>query len=223
MLDIYFLLDIGKDWFLESSCLLWYTKPWEFLFVIENASLYDEYNEDIEVSNRKFHDLVASWMELYFSKVSNAPAFGILHISSHKYHLPTDSLLHLSHILWVFSNSSMHGIMILSQMVSWLHWKYDYTWLGCFLRLEVGVNSRISSLYEHVDSFQYAGLWQYFVISEVCVQSLRKLQRLNKDSIAQWIFCRVIDRFNWVGRRHWSTGSWNLTRRISSRSRSQML
>ena len=30
----------------------------------ENASLYDEYNEDIEVLNRKFHDPVASWMEL---------------------------------------------------------------------------------------------------------------------------------------------------------------
>ena len=75
----------------------------------------------------EFHDPVASWMELYFSKVSNVQAFGILHISCHKYQLPTDSLLHLSHILWVFSNNSMHGIMILSQMVSWLHWKYDYT------------------------------------------------------------------------------------------------
>ena len=69
----------------------------------------------------EFHDPVASWMELYFSKVSNAPAFGILPIFSHKYQLPADSLLHLSHLFWVFSNSSMHGIMILSQMVSWLH------------------------------------------------------------------------------------------------------
>ena len=124
----------------------------------ENASLYDEYNEDIEVLNRKFHDPMASWMELYFSKVSNAPTFGILPISSHKYQLLTESLLHLSHLLRVFSNNSMHGIMILSQMVSWLHWKYDYTWLGCFLRLEVGVNRRIILLYKHVDSFQYAGL-----------------------------------------------------------------
>ena len=64
----------------------------------ENASLYDEYNEDNEVLNQKFHDPVASWMELYFSKVSNAPAFGILPTSSHKYQLPTDSLLHLSHL-----------------------------------------------------------------------------------------------------------------------------
>ena len=75
----------------------------------------------------EFHDPVASWMELYFSKVSNALYFGILPISSHKYQLPIDSLLNLSHILWVFSNNSMHGIMILIQMVSWLHWKYDYT------------------------------------------------------------------------------------------------
>ena len=67
----------------------------------ENASLYDEYNEDIEVLNQKFHDPVASWMELYFSKVSNAPNFGILPISSHKYQLPTDFLLHLSHFLWI--------------------------------------------------------------------------------------------------------------------------
>ena len=121
----------------------------------ENASLYDEYNEDI---NRKFHDPMASWIDLYFSKVSNAPTFGILPISSRKYQLPIYSFLHLSHLLWVLSNNSMHGITILSQMISWLHYKYDYTWLGYFLRLEVGVNSRISSLYEHVDSFQYAGL-----------------------------------------------------------------
>ena len=69
----------------------------------------------------EFHDPLASWMELYFSKVSDAPDFGILPISSHKYQLPTNSLLHLSHLLWLFSNSSMHGIMILSQMVSWIH------------------------------------------------------------------------------------------------------
>ena len=75
----------------------------------------------------EFHDPVASWMELYFSKVSNATTFCILPICSHKYQLPIDSLLHLSHLLWVFSNSSMHGIMILSEMVSWLQWKYDYT------------------------------------------------------------------------------------------------
>ena len=60
----------------------------------ENASLYDEYNEDIEVLNQKFHDLVASWMDFYFLKVSNAPTFGIHPISNHKYQLPTDSLLH---------------------------------------------------------------------------------------------------------------------------------
>ena len=93
----------------------------------ENASVYDEYNEDIEVLNWKFHDPVACYMELYFSIFSNASNFGILPISSHKYQLHADSLLHLSHLLWVFSNSSMHEIMILSQMVSWLHWKYDYT------------------------------------------------------------------------------------------------
>ena len=33
----------------------------------------------------EFHDPMASWMELYFSKVSNAPTFGILPISNHKY------------------------------------------------------------------------------------------------------------------------------------------
>ena len=79
------------------------------------------HNEDIEVLNQKFLDPMASWMELYFSKVSNAPAFGILPISSHKYQLPIDSLFHLSHLLWVSSNSSMHGIVFLSQMVSWVH------------------------------------------------------------------------------------------------------
>ena len=33
----------------------------------------------------EFQDHVADWMELYFSKVYNAPSFGILPISSHKY------------------------------------------------------------------------------------------------------------------------------------------
>ena len=37
----------------------------------------------------EFHDPMASLMELDFSKVSNAPSFGILPISSHKYQLPT--------------------------------------------------------------------------------------------------------------------------------------
>ena len=90
-------------------------------------------DQDIAINSKyegiffhEFHGPVASWMELYFSKVSNAPTFGILPISS-KYQLPADSLLYLSHILWVFSNNSMHGIMIRSQMVSWIHWKYDYT------------------------------------------------------------------------------------------------
>ena len=43
--------------------------------------------------------------------------------------------------------------------------------------------------------------------------------RLNKDSISQWKF---LDR--WIkDRRHWSTGSWSLVGRTSSRSWSQML
>ena len=92
---------------------------------IDLQSILFERHEGIIL--HEFHDPVASWMELYFSKVSNAPSFGILPISIHKYQLPTNSLLHLSHLLCIFSNSRIHGIMILSQMVSWLHWKYDYT------------------------------------------------------------------------------------------------
>ena len=44
-----------------------------------------------------------------------------------------------------------------------------------------------------------------------------------KIPIAQWNFCRITGSFSWDRRRHWSTGSWNLTRRLSSYSRSQIL
>ena len=52
-----------------------------------------------KISFQEFHDPVASWMELYFSKVSNAPTFGMLHISNYKYQLLIDCLLHLLHLL----------------------------------------------------------------------------------------------------------------------------
>ena len=90
-------------------------------------------------------------------------------------------------IKFLFSllNSSLISIYLqkvvtISWMLSWLHWKYDYTLLGCFYRLEVGVSRRTRFPYEHVDSFQYVGLQHYLVSSEVCVQNLKKLQRFGK-------------------------------------------
>ena len=63
-------------------------------------------DQDIAINSKyegiifhEFHDLMDSWMELYFSKGSNVLAFCILPISSCKYQLPTDSLFHLSYLL----------------------------------------------------------------------------------------------------------------------------
>ena len=91
-------------------------------------------DQDIAINSKyegiifhEFHDPMDSWMELYFSKVYDVLGFCVLPISSCKYQLPTDSLLHLSYLLWVFSNSDMYRSIIVSQIVSWLYWKYDYT------------------------------------------------------------------------------------------------
>ena len=37
VLVVWFLLHIGKDLFLELSCLLWYPKPYEFISVTQLA------------------------------------------------------------------------------------------------------------------------------------------------------------------------------------------
>jgi hypothetical protein len=58
--------------------------------------------------------------------------------------MPSNFLLHMIYPLWTILNSDMHKVMVLSQMVSWFHWKYDYTSLLGFQLNRVG-NSRISS------------------------------------------------------------------------------
>jgi hypothetical protein len=75
----------------------------------------------------EFQDPIASWMDSYFSKISNVVSFSMIIICSRKYKMPANFLSHMLYPLWIILNSDMHRVMVLSQMVSWFHWKSDYT------------------------------------------------------------------------------------------------
>ena len=49
----------------------------DILYINDKQTHSDQHEQHERIILHEFHDLVASWMELYFSKVSNAPAFGI--------------------------------------------------------------------------------------------------------------------------------------------------
>ena len=61
-----------------------------------------------------------SFMEHIFLISSTNPWYGNSIFYIHTLKVPP-------HILRVFSYNIMHGIMILSKMVSWIYSKYDYT------------------------------------------------------------------------------------------------
>jgi hypothetical protein len=74
----------------------------------------------------EFQDLIASWMDSYFSKISNVVIFSMNIICCRKYKMPANFLSHMLYPLWIILNSDMHKVMVISQMVSWFHWKSDY-------------------------------------------------------------------------------------------------
>ena len=75
----------------------------------------------------EFQDPIASWMDSYFSKISNVVSFCMIIISNNKYKIHANFLSHMLYPLWIISNSDMHRVMFLNEMVSWFHWKSDYT------------------------------------------------------------------------------------------------
>jgi hypothetical protein len=75
----------------------------------------------------EFHDPVAIWMELYFSKVSNAPVFGKISVYSCKYQLLINLLLQILYHLRILLNSCMEEVIFISQILTWMHWKHDFT------------------------------------------------------------------------------------------------
>ena len=106
---------------------------------------------------------------------------------------------------------SMENLIIFGLDLFWYQKFWKIIHLSCspwkvrsYPALLMGDSSNISTVYEIIfHSSLYISVWV----------------RLNKESIAKWKFS---DR--WISdRRHWSTGSWSLAGRTSSRSWSQML
>jgi hypothetical protein len=74
-----------------------------------------------------FHDPVAAWMEKVSSGVPNIVAFGMPLNCNSKFELSIRFMLYLSCFFCVLSISCMQEVLIVSQMLSWLHWKFDVT------------------------------------------------------------------------------------------------
>jgi hypothetical protein len=75
----------------------------------------------------EFQDPIARWMDSYFSKIPKVESFSMIIICNCKYQMPANFLSHLIYPLWIILNSDMHRVMVLSQMFSWFHWKWNYT------------------------------------------------------------------------------------------------
>jgi hypothetical protein len=73
------------------------------------------------------YDPVVVYMESVFSKVQNFASFGIKANCSCKYGLPIHFLLQTSQFLYIFLFTSKEEDHLVSQMLSWLHWKFDVT------------------------------------------------------------------------------------------------
>jgi hypothetical protein len=87
---------------------------------------HDGFLNQLEMSCHKFHDLVDFYIELYFSKVSNDQVVGMISDHSCKYPLLINLLLQASYHLKILSNNCMEGVIFISSIHTWLHWKYDY-------------------------------------------------------------------------------------------------
>jgi hypothetical protein len=92
----------------------------------------------------EFQDLIARWMDYYFYKIPKVESFTMIIIWNCKYQMPTNFLSRLIYPLCIILNNDLHIVMILSQMFSWFHWKWNYTWL-CWFQLNRVGSRRISS------------------------------------------------------------------------------
>jgi hypothetical protein len=73
------------------------------------------------------YDPVAVYMESVFPEVQNFAAFGIKANCSCKYGLPIHFLLQTSQFFYIFLFTCKEEDHLVSQMLSWLHWKFDVT------------------------------------------------------------------------------------------------
>jgi hypothetical protein len=86
----------------------------------------DVFLNQLEMSFHNFHDPVDFYIELYFSKDSYDTVVGIISDHSCKYPLLTNLFLQASYHLKIISNHCMQGVIFISSILTWLHWKYDF-------------------------------------------------------------------------------------------------
>ena len=135
---------------LENLHSLFSAEQMKYHFISE-AEQQCDFLYQLEIQH-SWEDPVAIYMKSRFSK-----GFSLLEIE-----IKVEYAVQIKFVFQMI-NSSLISIYLQevvtdSWMLSWLHWKYDYTLLVCFYQLEVGVGRRISSPYKHVDHFQYFGL-----------------------------------------------------------------
>ena len=84
----------------------------------------------LEMQNN-WEDPVAIHMELWFSENSILAEFGMKEHCGYKYSLQKNILLQMltSYLISI----CMQKVIIVGWILSWLHWKYDYTLLVCFV------------------------------------------------------------------------------------------
>jgi hypothetical protein len=89
-------------------------------FIDESTFIEDQdgiFNH-LEMSCHEFHDPMAFYMELYFSKVSNAPVVGKISDYNCKYQFLLNLLLQNLYHLRIVSNSCMEEIIFISSILT---------------------------------------------------------------------------------------------------------
>jgi len=94
--------------------------------LLAESFLYSEQCGELQ-GFHEFHDPVAFCMELYFSKVSNAPVLGRISVYSCKYWLLIHFLLQKSLFSCMFSFTHKEKDHVVSKMITFLHWKFYFT------------------------------------------------------------------------------------------------
>jgi hypothetical protein len=107
-----------------SSCKVYQ----DHCFIDESAFTeeQDGFFNRLEMSFHNFHDPMDFYIELYFSKVSYDPVVGMISDHSCKYPFLTNFFLQASYHLKIILNHRMEGVIFISSILTWLHWKYDF-------------------------------------------------------------------------------------------------
>lgn len=72
------------------------------------------------------HDPIADWMDSSFSRSPNVSIFCTLSICNYEYMLPMKFLLNMLNSFCISLNSCKQEFHSINQVLSWLHYKFDY-------------------------------------------------------------------------------------------------